>query len=104
VHFARLFLMPGDAEIGVPDSLVYLGEVDAPVLRHLDALAGEETLAALFAQCVGFPERGGRGARLSWLRRNRIGQAAWYVHRVGRGVDQVGTGAAARPSASSGRS
>ena len=89
VHFARLFRMPGDAELEVPDSLVYLGEVDAPLRRHLDALAGEERLAALFAQCVDFPERGGRVARLSWLQRHRIGQAAWYVHRVGRGVDQV---------------
>ena len=87
VHFARVFVLPGDAGLDVPDSLVYLGEVDAPVRRHLEALAGEETLAALFAQCVDFPE--GRDARLGWIRRHRIRQAAWYVHRVGRGVDQV---------------
>src|SRR5437764_4021732 len=31
VHFARVFVLPLDADLAVPDTLVYLGEIDAPL-------------------------------------------------------------------------
>lgn len=93
VHFARVFVLPGDpaldSGLDVPDTLVYLAEVDAPLRRHLDDVLDEESLAALFAQCAEYPERGAHGDRVRWARDHRVGAAAWYVHRVGRGVDQV---------------
>jgi hypothetical protein len=91
VHFARVFVLPGDAELEVPDTLVHLGEVDSPLRRHLDDVLDESAgpLAALFAQCDGFPERGAHGDRVRWAREHRVDPAAWYVHRVGRSVDQV---------------
>jgi hypothetical protein len=91
VHFARVFVLPGDRELDVPDTLVYLGEVDAPLRRHLDDVLDESSgpLAALFAQCAGYPERGTHTERVRWARDHGVGAAAWYAHRVGRSVDQV---------------
>ena len=89
VHFARVFVLPGDAELDIADALVYLAEVDAPVGRHLDEVLEHDRLTALLAQCVDFPERGARADRLRWVRRHRVRPTAWYVHRVGRSVEQV---------------
>ena len=89
VHFARMFLLPGDPELEVPDSLVYLGEIDAPQRPHLRALAADGTLAALFAQCVGYPDGGSPREQTRWVRMHRVRTAARYVHSVGRGVEQV---------------
>lgn len=90
VHFARVFVLPGDADLGVPDALVYLGEVDAPVRGHLRALAeASGPLAALFAQCEGLLERASPRERVRWARAYRVGAAATYVHCVGRSLDQI---------------
>jgi hypothetical protein len=89
VHFARVFVLPGDHELDVPDTLVYLGEIDAPLRRHLDAVVADDALGSIFAHCSGFPERAAHGERVRWARKQRVRPGAWYVHRVGRGVDQV---------------
>jgi hypothetical protein len=91
VHFARVFVLPGDRELDVPDTLVYLSEIDAPERAHLDALTGPESglLGQLFAQCDGFPDGGGDRARARWTRRHRVRAAARYVHQVGRGAQQI---------------
>ena len=89
VHFARVFVLPGDDELDITDSLVYLGEIDAPQHRHLRALAADGELGALFAQCVGYPEGGSRRAAARWVRQHQVRVAARYVHTVGRSVDQV---------------
>jgi hypothetical protein len=91
LHFARVFLLPGDSELGVPDTLVYLGEVDAPLRDHLhDVMGGAAApLSALFAQCAGYPERGPLADRVRWAREHLVDAAASYVHRVGRSLAQI---------------
>ena len=89
VHFARAFVLPGDDDLGVDDTLVYLAEVDSPLGRHLDEVMEHDRLTGLFAQCVDFPERGTRAERVRWAQRYRVEPAAWYVHRVGRSAAQV---------------
>jgi hypothetical protein len=88
VHFARVFVLPGDPELDLPDTLTFLSEIDAPLRAHLNALTGPESglLGQLFAQCDGFPEGGSVRA---WTRRHRVRTAARYVHRVGRSVTQI---------------
>src|SRR6187455_670309 len=71
VHFARMFVLPGDAELDVPESLVYLGEVDAPLRSHLDELLDDDALTGLFAQCAGYPGRSAHGERVRWARAHR---------------------------------
>ena len=103
VHFARLFVLPGDAELEVPDSLVYLAEVDAPLRAHLGALAGEDRLAALFAQCDGYPERR-RDAAPGWAGSGGTGRAGGLVRAPGRPQRRRRSGTrpgCATPSASS---
>jgi hypothetical protein len=89
LHFARVFVLPGDVDLDVPDTLVYLAEVDAPLRSHLDDVLDQDRLTALFAQCVDYPDRRSHGARLRWAQRHRVEPAAWYVHRVGRSAQQV---------------
>lgn len=89
VHFARLFVLPGDPELDIPDSLVYLGEIDAPQEQHLQAVATDGTLSALFAQCVGYPVDAGQSQQIRWVRRHLVNTTAHYVHSVGRSVEQV---------------
>lgn len=90
VHFARVFVLPGDRELDVPDTLVYLGEIDAPLGDHLSGLMDEGSpLTALFAQCAGYPDRGSPGDRVRWVRAHQVGAAARYVHRVGRSLPQI---------------
>jgi hypothetical protein len=73
VHFARVFVLPGDAELDVPCTLVYLAEVDAPLRRHLDEVMEHDQLTSLFTHCADFPERGVRADRL------RVGRSAQQV-------------------------
>jgi hypothetical protein len=94
VHFARVFLMPcdtGPAGEDVPVTLVYMGEVDAPVRAHMFQLADEDSgpLAALLAGCEGYPGDRPFAHRLRWLEEHRVDAAATYVHCVGRGLRQV---------------
>jgi hypothetical protein len=89
LHFARVFVLPGDTDLDVPDTLVYLAEVDAPQRAHLDDMLDQDRLTALFAQCADYPERGPHGGRVRWASRHRVEPAAWYVHRVGRSAQQV---------------
>jgi hypothetical protein len=93
VHFARVFLMPGDAHAedgGSPNTLVYMAEVDAPVGPHLRQLASANgALNALLCLCEGYPDTRSVHSRAQWLRRHRVAPAATYVHRVGRSLPQV---------------
>jgi hypothetical protein len=91
VHFARVFVLPGDPELDVPDTLIYSSEIDAPERAHLNALTTPESglLGQLFAQCDSFPEGGSERARVRWARRNRVRAAARYVHQVGRSTPQI---------------
>jgi hypothetical protein len=95
VHFARLFLLPGSADLDggppLPACLVYMADVDAPVYRHLRDLAnalGPGT-DLLFGHCEDYPTEPSPGTRLAWLLERMVAPAASYVHRVGRTVAQV---------------
>ena len=90
VHFARLFVLPGDAELDVPRHAGLPRGGRRPAARATSTTCWRhDRLAALFAQCADFPERGVRADRLRWARRHRVAPAAWYVHRVGRSAQQV---------------
>ena len=89
LHFARVFVLPGDEDLDVPDTLVYLAEVDAPLRAHLADVLDDDRLTALFAPCVDYPDGGAHGARVRWAQQHRVEPAAWYVHRVGRSAQQV---------------
>lgn len=93
-HFARLFVLDGaalpDGEV-VPDSLLYMADVDAPAGRHLRELVrrGGAGLDAVFGHCEGWPARTSEAERVAWLRAHGLRPAAYYVHTVGRTVRQV---------------
>jgi hypothetical protein len=94
IHFARLFLLDQATDLDgdvIPASLLYMADVDGSVDGHLRQL-GEVSPGALdrlFAHCVGYPARPDGGTRLAWLRARSLHASAYYVHAVGRTVDQV---------------
>jgi hypothetical protein len=94
VHFARFFLL--DAVVlhdgqPVPESLVYMADVDGSADAHLRALVERAPAGVdeLFGHCEGYPTVPDRRARLGWLREHTLAPAAYYVHTVGRTVGQV---------------
>jgi len=94
VHFARLFLL--DAAVlhsreRVPESLVYMADVDGSVDQHLGALVDRAPAGVdeLFGHCEGYPAQPDRSSRLSWLQEHTLTPAAYYVHTVGRTVGQI---------------
>jgi hypothetical protein len=94
LHFARLFVIDSarlQSGRVVPESLVYMADVDGPADCHLRLMAGpgHPDLHLLFAQCEGYPAGSDSRARLRWLRSHSLAPAARYVHTVGRTVDQV---------------
>jgi hypothetical protein len=94
VHFARLFVLPGVTDLEgepIPDSLVYMADVDAPLGRHLHELAAVcgAGLDAVFGGCIGYPDHRNVATRIGWLARHLVKPAATYVHTVGRTVPQV---------------
>ncbi|MFG2287939.1 hypothetical protein ACGFOU_17990 [Streptomyces sp. NPDC048595] len=95
IHFARLLLVPegpGGSRAGMPASVVYMSEVDAPLHEHLADLvrkAGDE-LGEVFAHCDGYPQGDASArARIAWLRAHRVPHEAFYVNTVGRGRTQI---------------
>lgn len=90
VHFARVFLLPGDDTLAVGPTLVYMADVDAPVEAHLRRLAelDDGALATVLACWAGYAE-GDLAARVSWLCAHRVPAAATYVHQIGRDLDRV---------------
>ena len=94
-HFARLFVL--EEMPGIPASLVYMSDIDAPVWRHLNELveAGGTDLDAVFAHCQGWPSEGAAGwphgswRRAAWLRAHTVRASTVYVNTVGRGVAQI---------------
>ncbi|MGX8904079.1 hypothetical protein ACR820_02150 [Streptomyces netropsis] len=95
VHFARLLLVPeGPDSTGalLPPCVVYMSELDVPVSVHLADLvrsAGDE-LDKVFAYCDEYPAGGAsEGERVAWLRSHHVPCAAFYVHTVGRGRQQI---------------
>jgi hypothetical protein len=93
VHFARVLALDLlDENGGVASScLVLMSDVDAPLERHLQELAGVAgaALDPVLAHCEGYPQAPDPAARLAFLRGHRTGEAASYVNTVGRGVEQV---------------
>ncbi|MFI1970581.1 hypothetical protein [Streptomyces cinnamoneus] len=95
IHFARLLLVPegpGGADEGMPASVVFMSEVDAPLRDHLADLVRKsgDALEKVFAHCDGYPSGGAPArARIAWLRSHRVPNAAYYVNTVGRGRQQI---------------
>jgi hypothetical protein len=94
VHFARLFLLEAatlHSGERVPESLVYMADVDGSVEGHLCALVDRAAAGVdeLFGHCEGYPDRPDRSSRLAWLREHSLAPAAYYVHTVGRTVGQI---------------
>ena len=76
----------------MPASLVYMADVDGSVDEHLRAwwTALPAGVDELFGDCEGYPGPGrGDVARLTWLHSHRLTPAAYYVHTVGRTVQQI---------------
>ena len=102
VHFARVMLMPADAGPSgerLPASVVLLTDVDVPVEAHLEQLV--DTAGAgidrVFGRCEGYPDGEPSGpARLEYLRRHVVREAARYVNTSGRTVRQIRDEAALR--------
>ncbi|MEV8531438.1 hypothetical protein [Streptomyces sp. NPDC051211] len=106
-HFARLVLVPagsdepggpggsstsGGAGAGMPASVVYMSEVDAPLQAHLADLVGSarDGLDRVFGCCEGYPAGNAPDdLRIAWLRSHCIPSAAFYVNTVGRGLQQI---------------
>jgi hypothetical protein len=95
VHFARIFVLE-EATLSsgrhVPASLVYMADVDGSVDEHLRALVDRAAAGVdeLFGDCEGYPGPGGGDvALLTWLHSHRLTPAAYYVHTVGRTVQQI---------------
>lgn len=94
VHFARLFVLEAavlHSGERVPESLVYMADVDGSVEQHLCALVDRAAAGVdeLFGLCEGYPPRPDPSSRLTWLREHTLAPAAYYVHTVGRTVGQV---------------
>lgn len=89
VHFARVFVLPPDGD--GRESLVYMAELDTPVLAHLHDLAAArgDALSALLGLCEEYPETRTAGGRVRWLRDHEIPPAATYVHRTGRSLARI---------------
>ena len=90
VHFARLLLL--DEGTGAPGLLLTL-DCDAPSkrrLRDLVATAGTG-LDAVFGHCEGYPPQRKRTARrrLRYLRARLAKVDVFYVHAVGRTLEQI---------------
>jgi hypothetical protein len=98
-HFARLFVLDevdggpdGAPGPPIPATLVYMSDIDAPVWRHLVALAGVggARLDDVFAHCEGWPSNSASTwERVAWLRARRIRSDVVYINTVGRTVAQV---------------
>lgn len=94
VHFARLFILEEVTDLDgerIPASLVYMSDVDGPVVAHLQHLSrvAATGLDALFGHCVGYPTHPTAGSRSEWLERHLLQASAYYVHTVGRTVEQI---------------
>ncbi|GAA2078874.1 hypothetical protein [Actinomadura alba] len=95
VHFARFFVLPEQQDLTgavIPAGLVYLGEVDAPLGRHLANLldVAGEGVDEVFGYCTGYPGTGAsRTTRLRWLRAHSMPADAFYVNTIGRGQAQI---------------
>ena len=99
VHFARFVLLSDSLDPAgalIPASLMFISEIDAPLDRHLDELAGSAgpAIDATFGLCDGYPSLAGPAAsafaaRRSYLTDRLIEPKAMYVHTVGRTVEQI---------------
>jgi len=110
VHFARLLIVPGDADVqglsnadvqipgdadvqgrAIPDSVMYMADLDESPDRHLRALSAQAgaVLDAVFSHCEGYPAAPDPAQRYTWLCAHEIVSAASYVNTIGRGVEQI---------------
>ena len=94
LHFARIFVIEEAQDLEgqtIPPSLVYMADVDGTVDGHLGDLAdrGAAGIDALFGHCESYPGAPDVEQRTSWLVAHSLQPAAYYVHTVGRSVDQV---------------
>jgi hypothetical protein len=103
VHFGRVLVLDEDRDLRgevIPACLLLMTEADAPLdghMRELATIAGEG-LDELFGGCEGYPAAGGRTpeARLGFLVRRRVPEAAVYVNTIGRTRNQIEGEAALR--------
>jgi hypothetical protein len=94
VHFARFTLLPAvtlpDGS-EVPETLLYMADVDGSEASHLRELAysGSGLLDSAFGCCVGYPSRSSARRRRRWLHQHRLASAAAYVNVIGRGAREI---------------
>src|SRR5690348_1478855 len=94
VHFARLFLLRADvsgAGDPLPERLILMSDVDAPLERHVSELCdiGGPALDAILRHCDGYPQAPDPAGRRAYLERHAVPAATAYINTVGRGLDQV---------------
>ncbi len=97
LHFARVLIVSDLAAAdravynlpvsGLPDYLVFLGEIDGEEQSFRAELlsCAQDGLRQLFSYCIGFSGSIGLGA---WLAKSHVAPAAAYVNWVGRTVQQ----------------
>jgi hypothetical protein len=95
LHFAKLYLLEETPDLTgrpIPASLILMTEVDAPLRRHLAELVdvAGDGIDQAFGYSAGYPGPGARRrTRIAWLRRHLISAIAFYVNKVGRGLQQI---------------
>jgi hypothetical protein len=95
LHFAKLYLLEETADLTgqpIPASLILMTEVDAPLRRHLAELVdvAGDGIDQAFGYSAGYPGPGARRrARIAWFRRHLVSATAFYVNKVGRGLQQI---------------
>lgn len=96
IHFARLMVLDESIDLNgavISPSLVFIGECDAPLDRHLNELVdiAGEGLDKIYSHCEGYPADGEitHARRLAYLRAGMVNAQAFYVNTVGRMVQQI---------------
>jgi hypothetical protein len=94
VHFARLFLLRADvsgAGDPLPERLILMSDVDAPLDRHISELCdiGGPSLDRILRHCERYPGTPDPASRRAYLERHSVPAATAYINTVGRGLDQV---------------
>jgi len=94
LHFARLLMVPGDPDVesrAIPDSIMYLADVDESPNRHLRALSEQagRVLDEVFSYCEDYPAAPDPAQRYTWLCAHEIVSTTNYVNTIGRGVEQI---------------
>lgn len=93
VHFMRWVILPGQTVRNrvIPAQLALSTNYDGGEDEHLNEFAqvGELAISKIYQHCQGFPTQPSTSEVVDFLRKHKVGNAAFYVGSVGRTVRQV---------------